>query len=441
MVEELHLGHPDDGGRPPLLLLAQRPGLLRRHPGHPGLAARGQQVVHLLAGRRPRRDGGRDAVLDVVGVGGDDEGALPVVGHGLVGHAGSLPPAAQRAAVGRRGCLGRRPPGWPGSAPRRAPARAPAPRRRSPAGRADQEHVAQAVGVGAAEQVGQPARALRVGRAEELRRLAGRQRRRECRTGPAHRRRAAPTVAPAVNTRAEHRHAERRSRAAGRCSPHRRPCRCAPAGTAASAADASVGLAIPTPTPSTASPATSTRQVESASTSAMQQPADADQQQPAAEHEPRRQRLQEPPTGAGHHEAQRRQRDEHAAGLQRREPDRSTAATARCRSAAAKAAPLSSSAPSMIPLNERDRNSRTSSIGARPARSTSTQTARTTRPPTIGPQATGCAPAVGRGPDQAEDDRAGAEGEQRDARHVGPRRVRLPGLLHRGQRQHDGQHA
>ena len=38
LVEELHLGDADDGGRPALLLLAQRPGLLRRYAGHPGLA-------------------------------------------------------------------------------------------------------------------------------------------------------------------------------------------------------------------------------------------------------------------------------------------------------------------------------------------------------------------------------------------------------------------
>src|SRR3954465_8822012 len=57
---------PSGGGaaRPPLLVPPPRPRLLRRDAGHPGLAARGQQVVHLLAGGGPRGDGGRDAVLD-----------------------------------------------------------------------------------------------------------------------------------------------------------------------------------------------------------------------------------------------------------------------------------------------------------------------------------------------------------------------------------------
>jgi hypothetical protein len=91
VVKELDLGDADNGGRPALLLLAQRSGFGRRHPLHAGLTARCQEVVHLLAGRRPDRDGGGDAVLDVVGVGGDHEGALPVVGHGRGRHARSLP--------------------------------------------------------------------------------------------------------------------------------------------------------------------------------------------------------------------------------------------------------------------------------------------------------------------------------------------------------------
>ena len=91
VVEELHLGHADDGGRSPLLLFPQRPRRLGRDAGHPRLAAGGQQVVDLLAGRGPDGDRGGDPVLDVVGMGGDDEGALPVVGHRGSGMARSVP--------------------------------------------------------------------------------------------------------------------------------------------------------------------------------------------------------------------------------------------------------------------------------------------------------------------------------------------------------------
>src|SRR4051795_5896365 len=72
-VQELDLGHPHDRRGPPLLLLAQRAGLLRRHTGHTGLSAGCEEVVHLLAGRGPRSDGGAENVLDVVGMGDDDQ--------------------------------------------------------------------------------------------------------------------------------------------------------------------------------------------------------------------------------------------------------------------------------------------------------------------------------------------------------------------------------
>ena len=63
--------------------------------------------MHLLAGRRPRGDGGRHAVLDVVGVRRDDEGALPVVGHRLRGgHGRSLPPSRPHGQGNRAGLLG-----------------------------------------------------------------------------------------------------------------------------------------------------------------------------------------------------------------------------------------------------------------------------------------------------------------------------------------------
>ena len=192
VVEELHLGHADDGGRPPLLLLAQRPGLLRRHAGHPGLAAGGQQVVHLLAGGRPRGDGGRDAVLDVVGMRRDDEGALPVVGHGLGRHArqsaaGRLSALRVRAPRPRPGCAES-----VGAAARTSHSTSSAADDARHA--AGEEHVPQPVGVAAASSVGQPARAPRVGRRQDPLRLTGRQRRREAgRVGGARRPAAPPS--------------------------------------------------------------------------------------------------------------------------------------------------------------------------------------------------------------------------------------------------------
>src|SRR5205085_11390916 len=83
----------------PFLLLPDRCGVLGLHPGHACLTAGGQQVVHLLAGAGPGRDDGGQAVLDVVGVRGDDEGALPVVRHRGWSHGESLPLQRVRATL------------------------------------------------------------------------------------------------------------------------------------------------------------------------------------------------------------------------------------------------------------------------------------------------------------------------------------------------------
>ncbi len=66
-VEELHDVDPDPGGAGPLLLLAQRPGLRRRHGVDAGLPARHEQVGHGLARPHPPLDRGGRAVLEVVG--------------------------------------------------------------------------------------------------------------------------------------------------------------------------------------------------------------------------------------------------------------------------------------------------------------------------------------------------------------------------------------
>ena len=83
----------------PLLLLADRAGLLRRHRGDAGLPARDEQVGDLLAlGGPPGHRRGR-AVLQVVGVGGDAQRPLPVRGEGLQAHASISSTAFSRSRV------------------------------------------------------------------------------------------------------------------------------------------------------------------------------------------------------------------------------------------------------------------------------------------------------------------------------------------------------
>ena len=266
-----------------------------RTPAMPGLAAGRQQVVHLFAGRRPRRDRGRDAVLDVVGMRRDNEGALPVVGHGLGGMHGSLPPQQPDCGRGRVGF---------GSDPRRSatasptarssvrggglwvsagglgrvrvrrrgtqPAGSSARRRRCrPARRRGRPRAARRRTPCRADRRARAAR-RRIGAAEDLRRLAGRQGRRQADGlgAPASRSVDVGAVVKAVPSAATP--TANPSWRAVFTAPEAMPLRSR--GTAASAAEASVGLAMPTPAPRHGETGTSTRQVEWASTTVISSP-------------------------------------------------------------------------------------------------------------------------------------------------------------------------
>ena len=79
--------HPDD--RPPLARSSASRATFgggRFHRVDAGLAGRHEHVGHGAPGRRPRRDGGRRAPLDVVGMGDDHRGPLPAVGELLQVH-------------------------------------------------------------------------------------------------------------------------------------------------------------------------------------------------------------------------------------------------------------------------------------------------------------------------------------------------------------------
>jgi len=83
VIEEVHVGDADDRGAALLLGHAQRPDLGRGQAGDARFPAGGQQVGHLLALTGPAGDSGRGAVLEIVGMGHDGDGAGPVLGHGL----------------------------------------------------------------------------------------------------------------------------------------------------------------------------------------------------------------------------------------------------------------------------------------------------------------------------------------------------------------------
>src|SRR5579859_5004510 len=83
VIEELHLADADDRGAPQLLFHPQRPDLSRRHARDAGLSPCREQVADLLALPGPAGDGGGRAVLEIVRVGDDGDGALPVLRHGL----------------------------------------------------------------------------------------------------------------------------------------------------------------------------------------------------------------------------------------------------------------------------------------------------------------------------------------------------------------------
>ncbi len=81
MVEELHRVDADDSSAGPLFCLPQWGRLRRRQRVDASFAARHQQVEHRVANRSPGGDGGSRSVLDVVGVSGDHQAALPVRRH------------------------------------------------------------------------------------------------------------------------------------------------------------------------------------------------------------------------------------------------------------------------------------------------------------------------------------------------------------------------
>ena len=82
-AEELDLGDADRCTRGTLLGLAQWRTLLRGEAVDSGFSAGEQRVGDLLALSGEAGDGGTTAVLHVVGVGDDDQCALPVLVEGL----------------------------------------------------------------------------------------------------------------------------------------------------------------------------------------------------------------------------------------------------------------------------------------------------------------------------------------------------------------------
>ena len=322
MVEELHLGHPDDGGRPPLLLLAQRPGLLRRRP-RPSRPRRASPAGSAPPCRPPSRRRRRPRCRTRCRRGAPRRRGRAASRRAWAWSAmiGSLPPPDQRAAASPRAASARPSAARSPSAARRAHQ----PEHQQPAddaaAAAGEEHVPQAVGVagGRARRPAGP-------------RSPGRPQPRICRACPADSaeasaRRVGGAARPAApRWRRVGEHACRappprgRSRAAGRCSPRRTPCRCARAARPPARPRPASGW--PSRPRRRAPPArrTSTRQVESASTSAMQQPPTPISSSPT----PRTNRggsvCRNRPPAPATTKLQRRQRDEDAAGLQRRQP-------------------------------------------------------------------------------------------------------------------------
>lgn len=115
VVEELDAGDPDGRRTRALLPLAQRRALLRFERVDAGLAAGGQEVGDVTPLIGPARDGRRAAVLQVVGVSDDGEGAPPVRGHGfeLLRHVGRLTAPASRSPAPRKPPLPADAPGLP----------------------------------------------------------------------------------------------------------------------------------------------------------------------------------------------------------------------------------------------------------------------------------------------------------------------------------------
>lgn len=107
VVEEFDGVDAHERGTGPLFGLADRGALRGGEPVDPGLAAGDQEIADLAPGGGPFGDGGRGAVFEVVRVGDDGEGPLPVPGHGgevgFGGH-GALPsrPVAASTFLVRR---------------------------------------------------------------------------------------------------------------------------------------------------------------------------------------------------------------------------------------------------------------------------------------------------------------------------------------------------
>jgi hypothetical protein len=83
VVEELHLVHAHHRGARALLGHAHPGGLLGRHAVDAGLALGDEQVGDAVPVPGPAGDGGGAAVLEVVRMGDDRQGALPVLGERL----------------------------------------------------------------------------------------------------------------------------------------------------------------------------------------------------------------------------------------------------------------------------------------------------------------------------------------------------------------------
>src|SRR5690606_30805616 len=103
VVEELHDVDADLGGRRALLGLPQRPAFGGRESVDARLPAGDEEVGDLAALRRPPGDGGRTAVLQVVGMGHDGEPPFELLGERLerTGH-GEDPALPDAAPRGRR---------------------------------------------------------------------------------------------------------------------------------------------------------------------------------------------------------------------------------------------------------------------------------------------------------------------------------------------------
>ena len=106
--EELDVGHADGRRTPALFVLSDDSATFWRHPVDAGLTARDEHVGHLLAESGETSHRARHPVLQVIWVGDDRHGAVPVFRQGHRCH--GLPPSVS-VTLGRY--AGRRPIGAP----------------------------------------------------------------------------------------------------------------------------------------------------------------------------------------------------------------------------------------------------------------------------------------------------------------------------------------